>query len=35
MTIGAATGAISWTPTAQHVGSQSVTVQVSDGRGGS
>jgi RHS repeat-associated protein len=35
MTIGATTGAISWTPTAQHAGSQSVTVRVNDGRGGS
>ncbi|HEV8298910.1 MAG TPA: putative Ig domain-containing protein, partial [Acidimicrobiales bacterium] len=35
MSIDAATGAIAWTPTAQQVGSASVTVHVTDGRGGS
>jgi len=35
MTINSSTGAISWTPTQSHVGSQSVTVSVTDGNGGS
>jgi hypothetical protein len=34
MTIDAATGAISWTPTAQQAGVRSALVQVDDGRGG-
>lgn len=34
MVIDAATGRIAWTPTATEVGSQVVSVQVSDGRGG-
>lgn len=35
MTITAATGLIGWTPTAGQVGSQSVNVNVTDGKGGS
>ncbi len=35
MTIDSASGVISWTPTAAQVGTQSVTVQVNDGNGGS
>ena len=34
MTIGAATGLVTWTPAAGQAGAQAVTVAVSDGRGG-